>query len=150
MEKIFLFIFFGWLIFLSYLVFKIKNHYNRLISQTRKEKLDEILDLLLDQDKKLLNQIELIKKELNNQVNLSRFYFQKIGLVRFNPFERQEGKQSFVIALLDRENSGIVLNFIYTRDGLRVYTKKVVQGKGEEYQLTDEEKKAIEKSEKKY
>jgi len=135
-----------WLIFLSYIVFKLRNHYYNLISKTKKEKLDEILDLLLSEDKKLTSEIEMIKTALEKQINLSRLHLQKVGLIRFNPFERTGGDQSFVAAFLDRENNGIILNFIYTRDGLRVYTKKVKKGKGEEYDLSEEEKKAIEKS----
>jgi len=137
---------FIWLIGLSYFVFKLRNHYYNLISRTRKEKLDEILDLLLDQDRKNSSEIETIKKEFKNQVEKSKLHLQKVGLIRFNPFDRSGGEQSFVIAFLDSENNGIILNFIYTRDGLRVYTKKVKKGKGDEYDLSEEEKKAIEKS----
>jgi len=137
---------FIWLIFLSFIVFKLRSHYYNLTSRTKKEKLDEILDLLLNEDKKISNEIALIKSELKKQIELSQLHLQKVGLIRFNPFERMGGEQSFVIAFLDKENSGIILNFIYTRDGLRVYTKKVKKGKGEEYDLSDEEKKAIERS----
>lgn len=135
-----------WLIVLSFVVFKLRNHYYNLISKTRKDKLDEILDSLLEQDKKNYNEIEIIKKEFKNQIQLSKLHLHKVGLIRFNPFDRAGGEQSFVIAFLDSEDNGIILNFIYTRDGLRVYTKKVTKGKGEEYDLSDEEKKAIEKS----
>ncbi len=76
----------------------------------------------------------------------SKYYFYKIGMVRFNPFERSGGEQSFVIAVLDKQNNGLVINFIYTRDGLRTYSKKVKNGKGQEYDLSEEEQKAIEKS----
>lgn len=139
-------IFFIWLFVLSYFFIKLKNHYQNLISKTKKEKLDEVLELLLEKDIKIEKDIYVIKQELQNQINLSRYYFQKIGLIRYNPFDKTGGKQSFVIALLNKENSGLILNFIYTKEGLRVYTKKVSQGKGEEYELSDEEKQAIEKS----
>ncbi len=135
-----------WLLILSFIVFKLRNHYYNLISRTRKERLDEILDSLLDQDRKNFNEIELIKKEFKKEVESSKLHLQKVGLIRFNPFDRAGGEQSFVVAFLDEQDSGIILNFIYTRDGLRVYTKKVKQGKGEEYDLSDEEKKAIDKS----
>lgn len=135
-----------WLSVLSLIVFKLRNHYYNLISKTRKERLDEILDSLLEQDKKNFVEIEAIKKEFIKQIELSKLHLQKVGLIRFNPFDRAGGEQSFVITFLDSVDNGIILNFIYTRDGLRVYTKKVKRGKGEEYDLSDEEKKAIEKS----
>ena len=145
-----IYIFFGvvivWLIVLSVIVFRLKSHYYNLISNTKKEKLDDILDLLIKTDKK--NEIDIIelKQRLEQEVGQSKLHIQKIGLVRFNPFERLGGEQSFVVALSDNEKNGLILNFIYTKEGLRVYTKRVKKGKGEEYELSIEEQKAIEKS----
>ena len=127
-------------------VLKIKSHYKKLIIRTKKESIDEILDVLLDNQKKLAEENIGIKKELKEQILSSRLHIQKIGLVRFNPFERMGGEQSFIIALLDKEENGLTLNFIYTKEGLRVYTKKIKNGKGDEYDLSEEEKKAIEQS----
>ncbi len=137
----------GWLIFLTYLLFKIRIHYFNLISKTKKDRLDEILDKILQKNDLLFKELNIVKEELKKQKEFSKFYFQKFGLVRFNPFDRGV-EQSFLIALLNDQNSGFILNFIQTKEGLRVYTKKINKGKPEEYQLTDEEKKAIEKAEK--
>lgn len=139
-------VFFIWLVFLTMIVFKTKAHYDKLIIRTRKESIDEILDILLDNQKKLTEENISLKKELREEILSSRLHIQKIGLVRFNPFERMGGEQSFIVALLDEEKNGLTLNFIYTKEGLRVYTKKIKNGKGEDYNLSEEEKKAIEKS----
>jgi hypothetical protein len=139
-------LFFIWLVFLTAIVLKTKAHYNNLISKTRKQKIDEILDELLMIDKKTKEELEMVKKELREEIKTSTLHIQKVGLVRFNPFERSGGDKSFVISFLNYENSGIVINFIYTREGLRVYSKKVRDGKGEEYDLSEEEEKAIKKS----
>lgn len=139
-------VFFIWLTILSWIVFKIRKHYYNLITRTKKERIDGILDELLLQDKNIRIDLEEIKKQVKEEAKSSLSHLQKIGLVRFNPFERVGGEQSFVVALLDKENNGIIVNFIYTREGLRAYTKRVKKGKGEEYGLSEEEKKAIEKS----
>ena len=136
-------IFFVWLVVLTSIVFKTKEHYNSLISNTRKRKIDEILDELLLIDKKTKEELELVKKELHEEIRTSTLHIQKVGLVRFNPFEKSGGEKSFVITFLNYENSGIVINFIHTRDGLRVYSKKIKQRKGEEFELSEEEKRAI-------
>lgn len=140
--------FFIWLIVLSWIVLTLRHHYFNLISRTRRQHIDEILDALLATDKKVEVDTKRLKEELREEINRSKFHLQKIGLVRFNPFERMGGEQSFVLALLDGQDNGLTVNFIYTRDGLRVYTKRVKSGKGEEYDLSPEEKKAIEKSQK--
>lgn len=141
----FLIAIFVWLVILTFIGLKTKGHYQNLVASTRKKKLDEILDQLITNDNKFSKEIELIKNQLIRINEEAKFYLQKIGFVRYDPFEGR-GEQSFVVALLDKENSGLVVNFIYTRDGLRVYTKKVKNGQGDKYQLSGEEKNAIEKS----
>ena len=113
------------------------------LRKKRKKKIDEILDELLMIDKKTMQELEMVKKELHEEIKISSLHIQKVGLVRFNPFEKTGGEKSFVISFLNHENSGIVVNFIHTRDGLRVYSKRVKNGNGEEYDLSEEEKKAI-------
>lgn len=137
---------FVWLLTLTIVFFKLRNHYYNLISATKKERLDDILDSLIDGDKSLTSEITDIKKRLDTEVKKSGLHLQKVGLVRFNPFGTVGGEQSFVAAFMDEENSGIVLNFIYTKEGLRVYTKRVKKGVGVEYELSKEEEKAIQKS----
>lgn len=137
------FIVFVWLIIVTGLVLKTKEHYNNLISHTRKHKIDEILDELLVVDKKNALELEKVKKEMYEEIKSSALHIQKVGLVKFNPFEKFGGEKSFVISFLNSQNSGIVINFIQTRDGLRVYSKKVNRGKSEEFELSEEERKAI-------
>ncbi len=133
----------AWLVILSYQLYSIKRHYRSLIERTKKQKIDDILDLLISEQTRLKDESERIKKELEQIIDKSRFFFQKVGIVRFNPFGRAGTDQSFVLALLDKEDNGIIANFIYTHDGLRIYTKRIKSGKGEEYQLTDEEMEAV-------
>ena len=49
--------------------------------------------------------------------------FQRVGLVRYNPFEETGGNQSFALALLDAEGNGWVLSSLHARQGTRVYAK---------------------------
>lgn len=137
---------FIWLLVLTFIFAKLRNHYYNLISTTKKERLDDILDSLISGESILKTEVDELKKRLEVEVKKSNLHLQKIGLVRFNPFGTVGGEQSFVAAFVDQENSGIVLNFIYTKEGLRVYTKRVKKGVGVEYELSKEEEKAIEKS----
>ena len=50
--------------------------------------------------------------------------------------------RSFALAMLDKENSGFVLNAIHSREGCYTYVKEIV--KGESYiVLGEEEKEAL-------
>jgi len=136
----------SWLIVLSYVVYKTRKHYFNLISRTKKSKIDEILDQLIRKDEEFNVNIDKIKNEIEAIIGESKKYYKKIGLVRFNPFDKAGGEQSFVVALLDSSKNGLVINFIYTHEGIRVYTKRIKEGRGEEYNLSEEEQEAIEKS----
>lgn len=139
-------IFIIWLLILTFFLYKIRSHYYQLISRTKKRRIDDILDLLIEKNELYNKEIEEIKRKLEEIVYQQNFYYQKIGFLRFNPFDRVGGEQSFILALLDKENTGIVLNFLYTREGIRVYAKRVKRGLSEEYELSNEEKEAIKKA----
>ncbi len=68
--------------------------------------------------------------------------FQRVGLVRFNPFEDTGGNQSFALALLDAEGNGWVLSSLHARTGTRVYAKAIRAGRSDGA-LSDEETAAI-------
>jgi len=68
--------------------------------------------------------------------------FQRIGLVRFNPFEDTGGNQSFALALLDAEEDGIVLSSLHSRGNTRIYAKAVAAGRPEAA-LSAEEMEAL-------
>lgn len=68
--------------------------------------------------------------------------FQRVGLVRFNPFEDTGGNQSFALALLDVAGNGWILSSLHARSGTRVYAKAVSGGKADSA-VSDEELAAI-------
>jgi hypothetical protein len=68
--------------------------------------------------------------------------FQRVGLVRFNPFEETGGNQSFALALLDAEGDGWVLSSLHARSGTRVYAKAIRAGRSDAA-LSEEETAAI-------
>jgi hypothetical protein len=64
------------------------------------------------------------------------------ALVRYDAYNELSGRQSMSIALLDEEQSGIVLSCIHHRDQARVYAKQVHSGRGE-LELSPEEAEAV-------
>jgi hypothetical protein len=71
--------------------------------------------------------------------------FQRVGLVRYNPFEETGGNQSFALALLDAAGDGWVLSSLHARSGTRVYAKAIKAGRGDAA-LSDEETAAIQRA----
>jgi hypothetical protein len=64
------------------------------------------------------------------------------ALVRYDAYNELSGHQSMSIALLDHEQSGIVLSCIHHREQARVYGKQVRGGRGE-LELSPEEAEAV-------
>ena len=101
--------------------------------------------ILIDQNRSLTK----INQELkNHDKNLAQIFkdnknnFQKIGFVRYNPFDDAGGNISFVLAMLNAHDDGVVISSLHGREGTRVYSKVIKAGKSES-QLTEEEIKAI-------
>ncbi len=68
---------------------------------------------------------------------------QKIGLVRYNAFRDVGSDLSFAIALLDRNDNGVILNGLYGSESSNIYAKPI-KGGISTYQLSEEEKYALE------
>ncbi|MET0771913.1 MAG: DUF4446 family protein [Candidatus Limnocylindrales bacterium] len=72
----------------------------------------------------------------------ARHMVQRVGIVRFNPFEETGGNQSFVVALLDGDSNGVLLTSLHARAGTRVYLRTVVGGRCD-VPLSAEESEAL-------
>lgn len=79
----------------------------------------------------------------NNQLSKTSGAIEKIKLIRFNPFDDIGGDQSFILVLLNKENSGILLTSLHHRSFTRIYAKTIKNGQGDNITLSKEEKSAI-------
>ena len=122
---------------------------NRKIdSLLEKGKLKSFKDVFLSQKEKNDKLEEKLKEaflKIKNLEDISEKTIQKVGIIRFNPFNDMGGNQSFVIALLDDKNNGFVISSIFVKDGNRVYAK-AIRGSKSDHLLSDEELEAIERA----
>lgn len=70
------------------------------------------------------------------------FCVQRTGLVRYDAFDDVGGQQSFSLALLDAQHSGIILTSVFSRSDVRVYAKALQRGQPS-HPLSEEEIQAI-------
>lgn len=90
--------------------------------------------------------ISRISQEQERQKKDLSLSIKKIGIIRFNPFNNTGGDQSFAIALLNSENSGMIISSLFMREGgTRIYAKPIEKLKST-YQLSKEEEEAISKA----
>ena len=71
--------------------------------------------------------------------------YSKYGVEKYDAFDDVGGKLSFAFAMLDSNNSGVVLNAVHSRDNCFLYLKEIV--KGESFvMLSQEEVEALRKA----
>lgn len=80
-------------------------------------------------------EIEKIWKVMDKSLN-------KYGIVKYDAFEDMGGKLSFVLAMLDKNNTGFLLNAIHSRENCFLYIKEIVNGKSYVV-LSEEEVEAL-------
>lgn len=132
-----------WLIILSYYIYRLIKHYNNLTGGVNHKNLEHVLDKLhkdiyIAQKNiaQIISRCDTIEKNESNHI-------QRISLLRFNPFKDTGGDQSFILTLRDAHDTGVVITGLHSRSGLRWYIKKIIEGKGIEHELSDEEKNAL-------
>lgn len=99
--------------------------------------LDE-LDGMRGKDRAIKDSIKVLSKQVKDS-------FQKFGFVKYNAFKGMGGNLSFVIAMLNDNNSGFVLDVVHSREGCYIYLKEVEEG-ATEVLLGNEEQEALEQA----
>lgn len=89
--------------------------------------------------------LEELEPRLKIVEDISHTSVQKTGFLRFNPFPGTGGDNSFVVSFLDRENNGMLLSSLYSREGVRIYAKQIEAGQPK-HALSDEEAKVLEET----
>ncbi|OHA46883.1 MAG: hypothetical protein A3A80_02895 [Candidatus Terrybacteria bacterium RIFCSPLOWO2_01_FULL_44_24] len=123
-------------------VFVLKQRFDAFFHKGKGEGLEGVL---AEQGKKVRDMGDELKRIRNDVARIdvmAEASIQKVGAVRFNPFDDTGGDQSFAAALLDSADNGIVISSLHSREGTRVYAKSVIKGESRHH-LTEEEREAI-------
>jgi len=128
-----------------------------MYSREANQKIDKLLengkvkdfkDIFLNQKERNDNLEKQLKEaflKIENLDKISERTIQKIGIVRFDPFNEPAGKQSFAVAVLDDKNNGFIISSLFVNEGNRVFAKAVKGGKSE-HVLSKEEVEAIDRA----
>lgn len=132
-----------WLGILSYWTWHSVNFSRKLFGDTRREDLKEILQEHMSRVGAVQIRISDMERMLGQIEHKSKRHISKVGVIRFNPFDDTGGDQSFVLALLDDSDDGVVISSLHGRDRSRIYAKPVKQGDAADYNFSEEEIEAI-------
>lgn len=126
-----------------YMIYTNRKYINFMRKMGNGNNLDEMLRKYLEdvrEIKKDNSEIKAYYTQLDNNIDAC---VQKIGLVRYNAFKDVGSDLSFAIALLDRNDNGVVLNGLYGSESSNIFAKPIKNGVSK-YQLSEEEKEALE------
>ena len=124
---------------------KLYRRYDLFMRGKDAETLEDTLIEILNQLKEMNAKDRATKdmtRVLSKQVKDS---YQKIGFVKYNAFKGMGGNLSFVLAMLDDNNSGFILDAVHSREGCYMYLKEVEEGATETV-LGSEEQEALEQA----
>lgn len=129
--------------YIGYVLFDLRKKFLFLFPKKGKAK-----DLSTELTQRLA-QAEKTIKELTQRTEIlekiGQIAVQKIGFKRFNPFADTGGDNSFALALLDHKSNGVIISSLYTREGVRIYAKKIETGLSKQ-PLSKEEKEVMEEA----
>jgi hypothetical protein len=134
-----------WIITLQLRVNRLIGHYTRLFSGTTFGTFEEAMDRYVGRLEETVDRVAALNQLCLNVQNELNGTIQKVGIVRFNPFNDVGSDQSFALALLNAKGTGIVLSSLFSRTSTRMFAKAIVEAKSP-YPLTDEEREAIEQA----
>lgn len=131
-----------WLAVLQRSESRLRSRLRRILSDNGGAGLDEVLDGQGKRIEQLASRVDGLNALERELEAMSRLALQKVGVVRFNPFQDSGGDQSFAIALLDQGGTGVVVSSLHGRAETRIFAKQVTNGRSR-HALSDEEQQAI-------
>lgn len=127
----------------GWFIFDMRKKMKRFLGETGMSMEENITQDLMRRTARLEAKSEELDPRIDLLEKIATVSIQKISFVRFNPFQDTGGDNSFILVLLDRTNTGIILSSLYTREGIRLYAKSIEAGKYK-HVLSAEEKKVLE------
>ena len=134
-----------WLLALNVRLNRAVRHYQRITRGVDGGDLKWILEREIWRIQEATEKTEVLARRTDVLAAVQERCVQRVGIVRFNPFQDTGGDQSFSVAMLDAHGDGLVLTGIYSRKETRFYAKPIL-GNTSSYTLTPEETEAIQKS----
>ena len=122
---------------------KLYRTYDRFMRGKDMESMEETVLAQFERIEALEKSNEEKDRQIESIFENLQHVYQKTGLVKYDAFREMSGKLSYALALLDKENNGVMINSMYSREGCYSYVKAITEGKCS-IEMSEEEQKALE------
>jgi hypothetical protein len=130
---------------LAVFVFRANTRVSQLLQGKDSQNMEDTFKYLIEEAKRMNDNQVIIEKTLHNLNARIRKSLTGFKTIRFNPFPESGGNQSFAIAFVNEEGDGLIISSLYSRERTSVFAKPISKFKSE-YELTAEEKKALDEA----
>ena len=124
---------------------KVKKLRRRIDDLTRGKDTESMEDIMLNFFKRIESLEEgekVTRSDLKDIKKNLKITYQKTGLVKYDAFREMSGALSYSLALLDKEDNGVLITSMYSREGCYTYAKDIENGKCK-LNLSEEEEEAL-------
>jgi len=137
-------ILFGLVVNLHMEVSTLKMRYKKMMDGSEGENIASMLAEHTAEFKKTVDDQRLAQRKIESLEELAQSSLARVAVIHFDAFEKTGQGLSWCVALLDRDNNGVVLSSICGQEAERSYIKPIENGRAaENYKLTREEEQAL-------
>ncbi|WP_251386810.1 DUF4446 family protein [Mediterraneibacter agrestimuris] len=124
---------------------RLKRSYSSFMKGKDGKTLEESFQNRIHELNELAKRLETSEGKIKDLYKQQRKAYQKKAIVRYNALQNMNNNLSFVLAFLNEEDNGWILNSLHCGERTYTYVKEIV--KGESYiELSSEEKECLERA----
>lgn len=124
---------------------KLKQTYERFMTGRNAKSLEQSMVKLFEDVNKLKLYANKHEKRIRVIYDKVRNCYQKSSIIKYDAFSEMGGELSFVIAMLDEDDNGYIINSVHSTNSCYIYTKEIKNGQSF-IDLGKEEQEALDKA----
>ena len=122
----------------------IKKRYKQMMANSEGQSVEQ----MLASHTSTVNEVAEGQQKMQNRIStleeLIRSSLSRVSIVHFDAFEKTGQGLSYCVAILDRNNNGVIFSSICGQESERSYVKPIEEGRvADKYKLTKEEEQAL-------
>lgn len=122
----------------------IKKRYKKMMGGAEGSSIEQMLAEHSTEVSQAVGEYKKIQEQVDTLNNLVKSSLARVAVIHFDAFEKTGQGLSWCVALLDRNNNGIVFSSICGNEAERSYAKPIEDGRvAPNYKLTREEEQAL-------
>lgn len=122
----------------------IKKRYKKMMGGAEGSSIEQMLSAHTSEVKQAVSEYKKLQGQVDKLDELVRSSLARVAVIHFDAFEQTGQGLSWCVAILDRNNNGVVFSSICGNEAERSYVKPIEDGRvAPNYKLTREEEQAL-------